>query len=121
MQFFMYTIGDENDPRLFEPPTPEVMAEMTDFMAEATSAGALVATGGFGHSAQGARVSLADGEFTVTDGPFAEAKELIGGWALVEVSSLAEAIGWARRFLVILGGGETRIRPVLGGRDPGRA
>jgi hypothetical protein len=121
MRFFMYTMGDENDPRLATPPSPEMMTEMNAFMAEAVRAGALVATGGMGPSALGAKVELANGTFTVTDGPFSEAKELIGGWALVEAASKEEAIGWAKRFLTVVGGGESRIRPVFGGEDIGAA
>ena len=115
MKFFMYTLGDESVP--LPPPTPELYTEMGAFMEEATKSGALLATGGFGPSALGARVSLADGAFTVTDGPFTEAKELIGGWALVEAASKDEAIVWAKRFLTIVGGGESRIRQVFGPED----
>jgi hypothetical protein len=120
MRFLMYTLGDEADPRLLTPPTPELMAEMGAFMAEATKAGALIATGGVGPSALGAKVELTGGTFTVTDGPFSEAKELIGGWALVEAASKEEAISWAKRFLSIVGSGESRIRQVFGSEDAGR-
>ena len=115
MRFFMYTLGDESVP--MPPPTPELMVEMGAFMEEATRTGALIATGGFGPSVLGAKVSLSDGAFTVTDGPFSEAKELIGGWALVVAASKDEAIGWAKRFLSIVGGGESRIRQVFGPED----
>ncbi len=106
MRFFMYTLGDENVP--MPPPTPELFAEM---------GGALIETGGFAPSALGAKVALADGKFSVTDGPFSEAKELIGGWALCELSSKEEAIDYAKRFLKIVGGGESRIRQVFGPED----
>jgi hypothetical protein len=115
MRFFMYTLGDENVP--MPPPTPELLTEMGKFMEEATRSGALVATGGFGPTALGAIVSLTDGAFSVTDGPFSEAKELIGGWALVEAASRDQAIEWAKRFLTIVGGGESRIRQVFGPED----
>jgi hypothetical protein len=115
MRFFMYTLGDESIP--MPPPTPELMTEMGAFMEEATKSGALIATGGFAPSALGATVGLNDGTFTVTDGPFSEAKELIGGWALVEAASKAEAIDYAKRFLSIVGGGESRIRQVFGPED----
>ncbi len=49
------------------------------------------------------------------DGPFSEAKELIGGWALMEVRDKAEVIEWTKRFLTIAGGGETTLREVEGG------
>jgi hypothetical protein len=115
MRFFMYTLGDENIP--MPPPTPELMTEMGAFMEEATRSGALIATGGFGPSALGAKVGLNEGTFTVTDGPFSEAKELIGGWAIVEAASKDAAIDYAKRFLTIVGGGEARIRQVFGPED----
>jgi hypothetical protein len=59
----------------------------------------------------GAKITLKDGEFTVIDGPFTEAKELIGGWALMECRDLEEAVEWAKRFVSVLGEGEVRVRP----------
>ena len=88
------------------------MAEMGKFMEEATKAGVIVAAGGFGPPAEGTKVSLADGQYTVIDGPFTEAKELIGGWALMETRDKAEALEWTKRFLGVLGSGESTIRPV---------
>jgi hypothetical protein len=81
----------------------------------------LIETGGLLPSARGTRVSLADDTFTVTDGPFAETKELIGGYAIVEVASKAEAITLTREFLQLhrdaLGpgyDGESEIREMMG-------
>jgi len=110
MRYLGYTLGDESVP--ISPPSPEMMAEMGSFVEEATKAGVLLATGGLGPSAEGTKVSYANGEFTVTDGPFAEAKELIGGWALMEVRDKNEAIEWTKRFLSVVGEGESTIRPV---------
>jgi hypothetical protein len=115
MKFFMYTLGDENAP--VPPPTPELFAKMGAFMDKAVKSGALIETGGFGPTALGAKVSLTDGAYSVTDGPFSEAKELIGGWALVNAASKAEAIEMAKEFLAIVGGGESRIRQVFGPED----
>jgi hypothetical protein len=112
MRFFGYTLGDESEP--MAPPTPELMAEMDTLVEEATKAGVIVATGGIAPTSMGAKVTLKDGEFTVVDGPFTEAKELIGGWALIECRDRDEAIEWTKRFLSVAGGGETRIRPVFG-------
>ena len=112
MRFFGYTLGDESVP--MPPPTDELMAEMGAFMEEATKAGVLVATGGIGPTAMGAKVSLQDGEFTVVDGPFIEAKELVGGWAMLECRDLDEAVEWCKRFVSVLGEGEVRVRPVFG-------
>ena len=110
MRFFGYTLGDPETP--IEPPTPELMTEMGTFVEEATKAGVIVAAGGFGPPAEGTKVTLADGKYTVIDGPFTEAKELIGGWALMEVRDKAEAVEWTKRFLGVLGNGESTIRPV---------
>ncbi len=115
MKFLMYTLGDDSVP--IPPPTPELMVEMGKFMEEATQAGVLLATGGMAPIAQGVTVRYADGKFTITDGPYTESKELVGGWALVQVASQAEAIDWAKRFLKIAGGGESRIRQVFGPED----
>jgi hypothetical protein len=79
MRFLGYTLGDESAPT--PPPTPELMQAMGAFMEEAGKAGVIVATGGIGPTSTGAKVTLKDGAFTVVDGPFAEAKELIGGWS----------------------------------------
>jgi len=110
MRFFGYTMGDPATP--MEPPSPELMTEMGEFVEEATKAGILVATGGFAPPVEATKVSLADGKYTVIDGPFTEAKELIGGWALMEVRDKEEAIEWTKRFLGVLGYGESTIRQV---------
>jgi hypothetical protein len=86
-----------------------------DVREDATQAGVLLATGGVKPPAEATKVKYADGEFTVLDGPFSEAKELIGGWALMEVRDKAEAIEWTKRFLTIAGGGESTLREVEGG------
>ena len=112
MRFFGYTLGDESVP--MPPPTDELMAEMGAFMEEATKAGVLVATGGIAPTAMGAKVNLKDGEYSVVDGPFIEAKELVGGWAMLECRDLDEAVEWCKRFVSVLGEGEVRVRPVFG-------
>jgi hypothetical protein len=110
MRFLGYTLGDPSVP--IPPPTPELMEEMGKFVEEATKAGVLIATGGVGPVNEAVKVSLKDGKFTVLDGPFTEAKELIGGWALMETRDREEAIEWTKRFLTLVGGGESTIRPV---------
>jgi hypothetical protein len=113
MRFFGYTLASE-DELPSEPPPPEMYEKMGKFVEEATKAGIVVATGGIAPTSEGVRISLKDGEFTVVDGPFAEAKELVGGWCLMECRDLAEATEWSRRFLGVLGEGEVRVRPVSG-------
>jgi hypothetical protein len=110
MRFLGYTLGDEGAP--MPPPTPDLMTAMDAMIEDATKAGVLVATGGIAPTAMGAKVTLKDGGFTVTDGPFTEAKEIIGGWALLECRDLAEAVEWAKRFVAVVGEGEVRVRPV---------
>lgn len=112
MRFLTYTLGDDSQPT--PPPDAQLMEEMGRFIEEATKAGALLVTGGLEPSAKGTTVRRSGGEFTVTDGPYAEAKELIGGWALMECRDRDEAIEWMRRFLDIAGDGESRIRRVYG-------
>jgi hypothetical protein len=112
MRFLGYTLGDETVPQ--PPPSPELFEEMGKFMEEATKAGVIVATGGIAPTAMGVKIGLKDGEYTVTDGPFTEAKELIGGWALLECRDMDEAIEWSKRFVGVLGEGEVRVRPVFG-------
>src|SRR5579862_62961 len=73
------------------PPAPEHMAEMGKLIGEGIKAGWLLSTEGCLPSALGARVRQSDGKVTVTDGPFTEAKEIIGGFALIRAASKAEA------------------------------
>jgi hypothetical protein len=82
-------------------PNPELMAAIGKLTEEMTKKGILIDTGGLQPSSKGARLRLADGKVTVTDGPFTEAKELIGGYAIVQVKSKEEAIELARQFLEI--------------------
>jgi hypothetical protein len=110
MRFLGYTLGDPSVP--IPPPTPELMTQMGKFVEDATKAGVLVAAGGLGPVSEATRVVRSGGKFTVIDGPFAEAKELIGGWALMECRDKDEAIEWTKRFLDIAGDGESTIRQV---------
>ena len=112
MRFLGYTLANESE-QPTEPPSPELFETMGKFVEEATKAGVIVATGGIAPTSEGAKLTLKDGEFTVVDGPFAEAKEIVGGWAIMECRDLDEAIEWSKRFLGVLGEGEVRVRPVM--------
>jgi len=112
MRFLGYTLANEDETPT-EPPNPELYEKMGAFVEEAVKAGVVVATGGIAPTSEGARISLKEGEYTVIDGPFTEAKELVGGWALMECRDLSEAIEWSKRFLGVLGEGEVRVRPVM--------
>jgi hypothetical protein len=112
MKFLGYTLGDPTAPMPEQP--AEHYQRMGALVEEATKAGILLATGGLADLNEGVKVSYRDGEFTVLDGPFTEAKELVGGWALLECRDKDEAIEWTKRFLSIVGQGETTIRQVYG-------
>ncbi|MCW2885386.1 MAG: hypothetical protein JWL58_2248 [Streptosporangiaceae bacterium] len=93
-------------------PDENLHVEMGKFIEELTAAGVLLATGGLEQG--GIRLTSAGDEITVTDGPFTEAKEAVAGFALVEVRSKEEAIELGRRFLKIVGDGESVIQQVFG-------
>lgn len=80
------------------PPSPELMDAIMKLGDEATKAGVLLDTGGLAPSALGARMEVSGGKLSVTDGPFAEAKEMIS-YAVYEVRSKEEAIEWCSRFM----------------------
>ena len=92
------------------PPAPGEFERMGQLIDDMTRAGTLLATEGCQSIAKGARVRLADGQFLVTDGPFIETKELVGGFAIIQAQSKEEAIEMTKRFLKIAGDGETEIR-----------
>jgi hypothetical protein len=116
MQFLVY---DPNPSPDITPPTPEFMAEMGKFIEEAIQAGVVVTTGAL--QPKGTRLRLAGGTFTVTDGPFIEVKELTGGFAVIQVESLEQAIEWSKRFRQIVGDGESEIVRLFGPDDFGPA
>ena len=94
------------------PPSPEKMAAMGKLIEEMAKAGVLLATEGCQPSSKGARVRISGGKFAVTDGPFTETKEVVGGFALFQVKSKEEAIEWTKRFLKLAGDGESEIREI---------
>ena len=78
-------------------PGPDDVAAMMAYNEELTKAGVLLALDGLHPSAKGAKVKFSGGKPTVTDGPFTEAKELIGGYWIIDVKSKEEAVEWAKR------------------------
>jgi hypothetical protein len=94
MRYMMLLSGTNPSP----PPPPELFEAIMKLGGEATEAGVLLDTAGLLPSAAGARVVLAGGNVTVTDGPFTESKELVS-YALYEVRSKEEAVEWASRFI----------------------
>ncbi len=95
------------------PPSPEKQAEIGEYMQEMAMSGVLLTGEGVASSAAGARVEVTDGATRVIDGPFAEAKELIGGFAILEVDSLAEAVEHARKFALLVGTHRVDVRKVV--------
>ena len=94
-------------------PTPEEMARMGKLVEDGMKAGFLLAVEGCMPSATGARVRLSKGKLTVTDGPFTEAKEVIGGLALLKADSKDAAIELVRQFLNAAGDGECELRQLF--------
>ena len=78
-------------------PSAEALAKMMEYNKSLQQAGVLLALDGLLPPSTGARISFSDGKATVTDGPFVEAKEVIGGYWIIQVRSREEAIEWARR------------------------
>lgn len=92
------------------PPSPEEMARMGKLVEEGFKAGWLLATEGCLPTALGARIRRENSKTTVTDGPFAETKEVVGGFAILKANSKAEAIQLTKDFLQYTGEGECELR-----------
>lgn len=92
------------------PPTQEEMDRMGKLIEDGMKAGWLLATEGCLPSATGARVRRSDSELTVTDGPFTESKEVVGGFAILQANSKEEAIQLLKEFLQVAGDGECELR-----------
>ncbi|HKV63480.1 MAG TPA: YciI family protein [Candidatus Acidoferrum sp.] len=92
------------------PPSQEEMAKMGKLVEEGMKAGWLLGTEGCLPSALGARVRNSSGNVSVTDGPFTEAKEVVGGFAILRANSKQEAIQLAKDFLNVVGDGECELR-----------
>ena len=98
-------------------PTPELMAAMGRYIEESIKSGVLLSTEGLAPGGRGVRVERAGGEITVKDGPYSEAKEVIGGYALIQAKSMDEAVGHAKQFLGIAGDGVTEVHRVADESD----
>ncbi len=94
------------------PPTQAAMERMGALIGEMQAAGALVDTGGVMNGGTSFRVRREDAKVTVTDGPFTEAKEVIGGYAVLNVASKAEAEQWTRRFVECAGNGTAELHEI---------
>jgi hypothetical protein len=92
------------------PPTQEEMASMGKLIEEGMKAGYLLSVAGCLPSVKGARVRQTNGKVVVTDGPFTETKELIGGFAILKADSKEHAIELTKHFLGVAGDGECELR-----------
>ena len=105
------------------PPPKALMDAIAKLSDDAAQAGTMIGGGGLGPTALGARVRLSGGKVTVTDGPFSEAKEVVGGYAQFEVESKEEAVESAVRFMELHKKhwpgweGETEVRQMFGPED----
>jgi hypothetical protein len=97
MQFLMTVKSDARQ----TPPTPELMAAMAQLTERNMKSGVMLQTGGMQMDSATTRMNLAGGKVSTIDGPFAESKELVGGYALVDVKSREDALALAREFLEI--------------------
>jgi hypothetical protein len=94
------------------PPSQEEMNRMGKLVEEGMKAGWLIATEGCLPTALGARVRSTNGKLTVTDGPFTESKEVVGGFAILRANSKEEAIQLVKDFLKVVGEGECELRQI---------
>ena len=94
------------------PPSQEEMSTMGKLVEEGMKAGWLLGTEGCLPSALGVRVRRSEGKISITDGPFTESKEVVGGFAILKANSKAEAIQLAKDFLSVVGTGECELRQI---------
>ena len=121
MRFMTMVKAPEKSP--LGPPPKALMEAIGKLGEEAAKAGVMVEMGGLLPTAMGARLRLSGGKLTVTDGPFSEAKEVIGGFSVYSVKTKQEAIEWATRFMNLHKQhwpgweGETEVRQMFGPED----
>ena len=112
MRFLMYKLDDEAKPfPQLDEGQQKAMAEVAE---DAVKAGVLVMNSGIAPSASGVKITVASGDVSVTDGPFTEAKEMVGGFGVLECRDQDEAVEWAKRFQAAAGDGEMRVRQLYG-------
>jgi hypothetical protein len=109
MKFLCLSTDDPEKLRI--PPTSDQMAAIGAFMMEA--ADHVFLTGGVRPAEAAVRISYKDGKRTVTDGPYAEAKELVAGFAIIDVASRDEAVHWVSRFAEAAGVADMEIRELF--------
>lgn len=100
---FMMMVKMEEGVGPADGPSQQMMEEMGKLMEEMSQAGVLLDTAGLSPTSEGTQLRWDHGELSVVDGPFTEAKEVIGGYAIVQAKSKEEAIEWAKRFVRLHG------------------
>ena len=103
---FMILVKATKDSEAGVMPEEQLIGEMAKYHEELVKAGVLLDASGLQPSSKGWRIKYSGGKRTLTDGPFAETKELLAGYTLIQVKSREEAIEWARRFPNPAGGGK---------------
>jgi hypothetical protein len=94
---YMIIVKANADSEAGKMPAPELIAAMGRYNEQLIAAGVLLAADGLHPSSSGARIKMEKGQVTVKDGPFAETKELIAGYWLIDVKSKADALEWVKR------------------------
>lgn len=123
MRFMIIRRADQETESGTAMPSHELVLAMTRYNQRMIDAGVMVAGEGLLSSSRGARVSFSNGKPTVIDGPFAEAKELIAGFTIIDVNSREEALEWMRQWPVEDAGGNVQLelRQVASADDFGDA
>ena len=110
---FMMLMLPNIDPTADWTPTAEAVGEMTKYNDQLVQAGVMLTGEGLHPQTEGVRVSFTGGKATVTDGPFTEAKEMIGGYWLIQVKSKEEAVEWAKRCPTVGGDFAIELRQIF--------
>ncbi len=120
---FMIIRKADSDTEAEAMPSTELIEQMTSFNERLVAAGVMVGGDGLKSSRHGAKISFSGGKPTVIDGPFAEAKELIAGYTLIEVGSYEEALAWVKQWPPLDGNGNVQLelRQVITAEDFGEA
>jgi hypothetical protein len=124
---FMMIVKANPDFEAGNPPNPKLMEAVAKLAASDFTKRTMIMSGGLAPSSKGSRIQASGGKLTITDGPFAETKELVGGFAIFELESMEEAIeagkGFMQLHVDVMGPsyeGQLEIRPIFGG-DPAAA
>jgi hypothetical protein len=114
MRYMLLLIGDEDQwENLSEQEVGEVMQAYEDYSRQVTESGAFVSGEPLQPSSTSTQLRLVDGERVLTDGPFAETKEQLGGFYVLECKDLDEALDWAEKCPAAAAGGTIEVRPVM--------